>query len=121
MTRTARLYLTPAHDPEAAAVAEAPLGLVATGDAAATGDATGLQNRLHPAAGPPLAADPALTLAATDHLPAVAVTTIVDMAVAADPRHATTEPGLVPTADHLCQTGTRVAGATGPAPSLPAV
>lgn len=48
---------------------------------AATGDVTGLHHL--PAAGPPLAQGPALTPDATGGPPAVAVTTIPDMAVAA--------------------------------------
>lgn len=104
--------------------AAALLTLSATGGVAATGDATGLhllQHHLHPTAGPPLIPGPALTLVATDVPPAVAVTTIRDMAAAAAPHHAATGPSLAPTAAHPRRTGTRVADDTGPAPGLPAV
>lgn len=114
MTRTALPHLAPAHDPKAAVEADAP------GDVTATGDVTGLHHH-HLAAGPPLAPGPALTLVATGLPPAVAVTTIADMAVDANPHHGATGPTLAPTAPHLHQTGTTITDATGPAPGLPVV
>lgn len=124
MTRTALPHLAP--DPKAAVTAAIPLPLAATGDAAATGDGTGLillQHPLHPAAGLPLTPGPALTRVATDVPPAVGVTTIADLAVAATdaPHQGTIGPTLAPTAAHPHQTGTRVVDATGPAPSLQAI
>ncbi len=111
--------------------AAAPLTPTPTGDVAATGDVTGLhllhlpRHRLHPAAGPPLIPGPALTHVATDAPPAVAVTTIADMAAPVAPHHAATGPGLAPTAARPRRTHTPVADATGPAPGpipgLPAV
>lgn len=119
LTRTVLPHLGP--EPEPAVTAAVPLALAATGDGVATGDGTGLllQHHLHPAAGLPPAPGPALTLVATDVPPAVAVTTIADMAVAATaaPHPGTTRPTLA----RPRQTGTHVVGATGPAPGLQVV
>lgn len=135
LTRKAPLQLAPDPDPDpaaAAVTADAPMAQVApmaqttTGDVVTTGDVTG-HHHLHPAAGPllaagpPLAAGPALTLVATDLSHAVAVRTITDMAVAADPHHDATGPALVLSAARPHQTGTPATDATGPAPGLPAV
>lgn len=124
MTRTALPHLAPA--PQAAVAAAAPPALAATGGAPATGGVTGLHHlhrlhrlhHLHPAAGPPLDRGPALTLAATDVPPAVAViaTTDITMAAAAGPHHAATEPTLAPTAARPHQTGTPIVDAIGPVP-----
>lgn len=130
LIRKAPLQLGPAPDPAAAVRADAPSAQVTTGDVEPAGDVTGLHHHLHPAAGhllaagPPLAVGPALTLVATDPSHAVAVRTIADMAVAADPadpHHGATGPALVPTAARPHQTGTPATDATGPAPGLPAV
>jgi len=125
LTRTALPHLGP--DPEAAVTAMVPLPLSATGDGVATGGDTGLhlllQHLLHPAASLPLVPGPALTLVATDVPPAVAVTTIAVMAMAATaaPHHSTTGPTLAPTAARPRQTGTHVVDTTGPAPDLQVV
>lgn len=128
MTRRALLHLALAHgpgpvpdpDPEAAVTVAAPLALAVTGDAPPTGDVIG--PHLHPAAVPHLAPGPALTLVATGLHPAVAVTTIADMAVAVTvaPRHDATGSILTPTVAHPHQTGTLTTGPTGLAPGLPA-
>lgn len=111
LTRTAPPCLALA--PGAAAAGAAALPSPA-GDAASTGDVTDLR-RLRLAAGLPLIPGPALTPVATDAPPAVAATTTRDTATAA------TGPAPTPTAAHPPQTGTRVAGTTGPAPGLPLV
>lgn len=121
MIKTALPHLGPDPDPEAAVTIAFPLPLAATEDGEATGDGTGLHHH-HPAAGPPLAAGPALTLVATDVPPAVAVTVIADMAVdaTAAPHLNTIGHALAPIAAHPHQTGTPIINATGPTPGLQA-
>lgn len=125
MTRKALAPLAP--DPVADLTAGAPLTPAAKGDAAPTGDVTGIHHlRLlhHPhleGAGPPLVPGPAPTLVATGFPRVVAAVTTAEMAAAATLHRAATGPALAPTAARPRQTGTHIADARGPAPGLPAV